>query len=134
MPLTTSIKPSKQRKQLVEMPLHLRHKLFNAPLSDELREKLGVKRLPVRQGDVVRIMRGEFKGHEGKVVEADLKRVRIFVEGVQIKKADGSPVYVLIHPSKVMIIKADLSDNRRLEIVERRKKAREESSGSKEVT
>lgn len=121
MPLTNSIKPSKQRKQLALMPLHLRHKLFNAPLSDELRQKLGVKRLPVRQGDTVRIMRGEFKGHEGKVVEVDLKRVRVFIEGVQRKKADGSPVYVPIHPSKVMIIKADLSDKRRLEIIERRK-------------
>ena len=121
MPLTNSIKPSKQRKQLALMPLHLRHKLFNAPLSDELRQKLGVKRLPVRQGDTVRIMRGEFKGHEGKVVEVDLKRVRGFIEGVQRKKADGSPVYVPIHPSKVMIIKADLSDKRRLEIIERRK-------------
>ncbi|ADV65465.1 50S ribosomal protein L24 [Desulfurococcus mucosus] len=118
---TRSAKPGKQRKHLAEMPLHLRHKLFNAPLSDELREKLGVKRLPVRQGDTVRIMRGEFKGHEGKVVEVDLKRVRLFVEGVQRKKADGSPVYVPIHPSKVMIIKADVSDKRRLDIVERRK-------------
>lgn len=121
MPLTNSIKPGKQRKQLALMPLHLRHKLFNAPLSDELRQKLGVKRLPVRQGDTVRIMRGEFKGHEGKVVEVDLKHVRVFIEGVQRKKADGSPVYIPVHPSKVMIIKADLSDKRRLEIIERRK-------------
>lgn len=45
----------------------------------------------------------------------------MFIEGVQRKKADGSPVYIPIHPSKVMIIKADLSDKRRLEIIERRK-------------
>jgi len=132
MPLTNSIKPGKQRKQLALMPLHLRHKLFNAPLSDELRQKLGVKRLPVRQGDTVRIMRGEFKGHEGKIVEVDLKRVRVFIEGVQRKKADGSPVYIPIHPSKVMIIKADLSDKRRLEIIERRK-AGTSSEHSQEV-
>lgn len=103
------------------MPLHLRHKLFNAKLSKELVEKYGVKRLPVRVGDVVRIMRGDFAGHEGKVVKVDLKRVRIFVEGVQIKKADGTPVYYPIHPSKVMIVKLDLSDKYRLKIIERRK-------------
>ncbi|MCC6041943.1 MAG: 50S ribosomal protein L24, partial [Desulfurococcaceae archaeon] len=121
MPLTTSSKPSAQRKALYQMPLHLRHKLFNAMLSPELVEKYGVKRLPVRVGDVVRIMRGDFAGHEGKVVEVDLDRVRIHVEGVQIKKADGTPVYYPIHPSKVMIVKLDLSDKYRLKIIERRK-------------
>jgi large subunit ribosomal protein L24 len=121
MPVSTSSKPSVQRKALYNMPLHLRHKLFNAKLSKELAEKYGVKRLPVRVGDVVRIMRGDFAGHEGKVVNVDLKRVRIFVEGAQIKRSDGTPVYYPIHPSKVMIVKLDLSDKYRLKIIERRK-------------
>jgi len=129
MVLTKSIKPSKQRKALYNAPLHVLRKMFNAPLSDELVEKYGVKRLPVRVGDVVRIMRGDWKGHEGKVVKVDTKRIRIFVEGVQIKKADGTPVYYPIHPSKVMIIKLDLSDKWRRKIIERRKgKIIEESS------
>jgi large subunit ribosomal protein L24 len=121
MPITTSSKPSVQRKVLYNMPLHLRHKLFNAKLSKELVEKYGIKRLPVRVGDVVRIMRGDFAGHEGKVVNVDLKRVRIFVEGAQIKRSDGTPIYYPIHPSKVMIVKLDLSDKYRLKIIERRK-------------
>ncbi len=125
MPLKSSTQPRVQRRQLYTMPLHLRHKLFNAPLSRELREKYGVKRLPVRVGDVVIIMRGDFAGVEGKVVKVDLKRVRIFVEGVQIKKADGTPVYYPIHPSKVMIVKLDLSDKYRLKIIERRRRAGE---------
>jgi large subunit ribosomal protein L24 len=133
MPLTTSSKPSAQRKALYQMPLHLRHKLFNAMLSPELVEKYGVKRLPVRVGDVVRIMRGDFAGHEGKVVEVDLDRVRIHVEGVQIKKADGTPVYYPIHPSKVMIVKLDLSDKYRLKIIERRKAASKTESRGEEV-
>ncbi|WFO75806.1 50S ribosomal protein L24 [Desulfurococcaceae archaeon MEX13E-LK6-19] len=133
MVLTTSSKPSKQRKAFFNAPLHIRHKFFNAPLSPELREKYGVKRLPVRKGDVVRIMRGDFAGHEGKVVEVDLKRIRIYVEGAQIKKADGTPVYYPIHPSKVMIVKLDLSDPRRRDIIERRKKTIKEelSEGEK---
>ncbi|ADI32521.1 50S ribosomal protein L24 [Staphylothermus hellenicus] len=121
MAITYSSKPSKQRKALFNMPLHLRHKLFNAPLSRELREKYGVKKLPVRKGDVVRIMRGDWKGHEGKVVRLDLRRVRLYIEGVQRKKADQTPVYYPIHPSKVMIIKLDLSDKWRRKIIERRK-------------
>lgn len=134
MVFTYSSKPSKQRKALFNAPLHKLRKLFNAPLSKELQEKYGVKRLPVRAGDVVRIMRGDWKGHEGKVVRVDTKKVRIYVEGVQNKKADGTPVYYPIHPSKVMIIKLDLSDRWRRKIIERRsKQVEEEKTGSTEV-
>lgn len=128
MGFTASAKPSKQRKSLYRAPLHKLRKLFNAPLSEELREKYGVKRLPVRTGDVVRILRGDWKGHEGKVVEVDAKRVRLRVEGVQIKRSDGTPVYYPIHPSKVMIVKLDLSDKWRLKIIERRKSSKGEAS------
>ncbi len=122
MGFVSSAKPSKQRKALYNAPLHLKKKLLNAPLSPELREKYGVKRLPVRKGDTVRIMRGDWKGHEGKVVRVDTKKSRIFIEGVQRKKADQTPVYYPIHPSKVMIIKLDLSDKWRKKIIERRAK------------
>lgn len=105
------------------MPLHLRRRLLSAKLSKELQQKYDIKRLPIRAGDVVRIMRGDFAGHEGKVVKVDLKRARIFVEGAQIKKADKTPVYYPIHPSKVMIVKLDVSDKYRLKVVERRSKA-----------
>ncbi|MCS7128672.1 MAG: 50S ribosomal protein L24 [Sulfolobales archaeon] len=115
-----SSKPSKQRKALYTMPLHLRHKLLTAPLSKELREKYKVRRLPVRAGDIVRVMRGSWTGHEGKVVKVSLKRARILIEGVQVKKADGTPVYHPMHPSKVMIVRLSLDDPWRREIIERR--------------
>ncbi|MEM4738276.1 MAG: 50S ribosomal protein L24, partial [Acidilobaceae archaeon] len=63
--LRESSQPRKQRLALFTAPLHTRQKLMSAPLSPELREKYGVKNLPVRKGDKVRIMRGDFKGHEG---------------------------------------------------------------------
>ncbi len=117
---SSSSKPGKQRKNLYTMPLHLRHKLLTAPLSKELRERHRVKRLPVRAGDVVRVVRGGWAGHEGKVVRVDLKRAKLLIEGAQVKKADGTPVYYPIHPSKVMIVKLSLDDPWRREIVERR--------------
>jgi len=118
--------PRKQRKIFFNLPLHLRWHLMNAPLSPELRRELGIKRLPIRKGDVVRIMRGDWKGHEGKVVEVDLKRVRIHVEGVTLKKADGTEVFYPIHPSNVMIVKLGEVDEVRRKIIERRRSAREE--------
>ena len=117
----SSSQPRKQRLALYRAPLHRKHSLFNAKLSKELSEKLGIKRLPVRVGDVVKIMRGDWAGHEGKVVRVDYEKVRVFVEGVTIKKADGTPVYYPIHPSKIMIIRADVGDRVRKKIIERRK-------------
>ncbi|MCR6691300.1 MAG: 50S ribosomal protein L24 [archaeon YNP-LCB-003-016] len=117
---TKSKKPSKQRKAILEAPLHKRHDLMAAPLSPELRKKYNRRSFPVRKGDTVLIMRGDFAGIEGKVVEVDLKEMRIHVEGATRKKADGTIVYVPIHPSKVMITKLDLSDELRKKALERK--------------
>ncbi len=124
--LTKSKQPRKQRKAYFNAPLHVRHKFMTAPLSEELQRQYGIKRLPVRKGDTVVILRGDFKGVKGKVVKVDLKRMRIYVEGAVIRKANGETVYYPIHPSKVMIVELDLSDKRRLEVIERIRKAREE--------
>ncbi|MDT7888083.1 MAG: 50S ribosomal protein L24 [Desulfurococcales archaeon] len=130
MVLTRSSQPRKQRKALAEAPLHARWRFLNARLSDDLEKEYGVKRLPVRVGDTVIIMRGDWKGHEGKVVEVDLKRSRIAVEGVTIKKSDGTPVFYVIHPSKVMIKKLGEIDDVRRKIIERRqKKEKKERAG-----
>ncbi len=117
----SSKKPRKQRKALYEAPFHKRQKLVSAHLSKELREKFGKRSVPVRKGDEVKIMRGEFKGRTGKVVKVDLKKLRIHVEGITRKKSTGEEVHVPIHPSNVMIINANMSDKKRVKIVERAK-------------
>ena len=121
-----SSQPRKQRKAYFNAPLHKRHKFVTAPLSKELQRQLGIKRLPVRKGDTVLIVRGDFKGIKGKVVKVDLNRVRIYVEGATIRTASGETVYYPIHPSKVVIVELDLSDPRRKEIIEKIRRAREQ--------
>mgnify|MGYP001626198533 CR=1 FL=1 len=114
--------PRKVRKrQVYRAPLHVKSKQLVAPLSDELRRELGVKRLRVRTNDTVLIVRGSFKGHEGRVVKVDVKKGRIYVEGVTRVRSDGREVHIPIHPSKVVITKLDLSDELRKRIIERRK-------------
>jgi len=92
-----------------------------APLSQELISSKGAKTLPVRKGDTVRIMRGDHKGFEGKVSRIDLKRYRIFIEGLTREKVDGTNIFVSVHPSKVMIRNLKLDDKWRKGIVERKK-------------
>ena len=112
--------PRKVKRKLYNLPLHLRRKLLTAPLSDELREKYGIKRIPVRKGDTVLILRGDYAGREEKVIRVDLKKARIYVKGVTRRKVDGTEVHVPIHPSKVVITKLDLSDPLRKAVIERR--------------
>jgi large subunit ribosomal protein L24 len=117
-------KPTKQRKMLFQAPDHIRYKLFAAPVSPELRKSHGVKTIPVRSGDTVRIMRGDHKGFEGKITSVDRKKYRIYVEGLTREKVDGTTTFVPIHPSKVMITRLNLDDKWRRKILERKKEAR----------
>jgi len=114
-----SKQPRKQRRWLYKTSkLHERHKLLHATLSEELRKKYGKRSIRVRKGDKVKIMRGEFAGHEGKVLEVDMKKIRIKVDGATITKVDGTEVAVPIHPSNVMITSLEMDDVRK-KILER---------------
>jgi large subunit ribosomal protein L24 len=115
-----SKQPRKQRKFRFNAPLHVRHKLMSVNLSEELREKYGRRSIPVKSGDTVQVMRGDFKDHEGKVEKVDLKNYRLMIEGVSVQKPDGNQVYHPIHPSNLMIVEMDLDDEERNQIIERK--------------
>jgi len=127
--------PKKQRKRLFNAPAHIRHKLMAAPLSSELTASRGVKTLPVRKGDTVRIQRGDNKGFEGKVSRVDLSNYRIYLEGLTREKVDGTNIFISVHPSKVQIRNLNLDDKCRKEIIDRKKEAakpeREEKAKAK---
>lgn len=110
----TSSQPRKQRKSRYQAPLHLRNKLLGAMLSEELKVKHKIKSIPVRMGDTVRILRGDYRDTEGKVSGVNLDKFTITVDGVTVTKSDGTEVPRPIHPSNVMITKLEIKDKRRL--------------------
>ncbi|MGC8993263.1 MAG: 50S ribosomal protein L24 [Candidatus Aenigmatarchaeota archaeon] len=116
-----SKKPRKQRKFLREAPLHIRRKIISAHLSKELREKYKRRSLPLRKGDEVKIMRGEFKGTIGKIVRIDTKNYKVYVDTAKKKRTVGTEYLVPISPSNLMIIKLNLDDKYRMKILERGK-------------
>jgi len=117
-----SKKPRKQRKFLYNAPLHLRRKMISAHLSKELREKYKTRSMPLRKGDEVEVMRGEFKKRKGKVLRIDTKKYKVYVEGITRKKTDGTERLVPFHPSNLKIINLNLEDKRRVKILERKGK------------
>ena len=120
-----TLKPGKQRKLAFTAPSHIRRKLLTAPLSSGLRERHGVRSFPVRKGDTVKILRGDFSGIEGKVSEINTEQGRLFVEGVTREKVSGTSTKVSVHVSKVMITNLNLDDKWRAQSLERKKGMRE---------
>ena len=105
-----SKKPGKNRKWKDNSPLHRRKKELKVPLDRAKYGRSGARRIPIRAGDTVRVVRGNRSGHEGKVAEVDLKKRRISVEKALLQKADNKEVAVWFDPSNTVITKLDLSD------------------------
>ncbi len=108
-----SKQPRKQRKYLAKAPLHLKKKLLGVNLSKDLRKQQGKRNISVRKGDVVRIVRGKFKGKKGKITSVKTKKAKVAVEGIQVKKLDGSKIDVLLQPSNLQIMELNMEDRKR---------------------
>lgn len=108
-----SKQPRKQRKYLYNAPLHVRQKFIGTHLSPELRKRYGRRSIPLRKGDVVKVLRGRFKGKTGKIDRVDLKNTKAYIQGIGIEKKDGSKVPYPIHPSKLLITSLELDDKKR---------------------
>jgi large subunit ribosomal protein L24 len=109
----SSKQPRKQRKYLANAPLHLKKKVLSVNLSKDLRVKYGRRNIQIRKGDVALIMRGKFKGKKGKVLEVKIKKPAVYIEGMQVKKKDGSKTNVRLQASNLQIIELNLEDKKR---------------------
>ena len=117
------VKPSKTRlKQIYGAPAHTRSRNVGANLSQDLRAQYGIRSIRVREGDSVKVMRGEYKGIEGKVNKVHTKEGRLAIEGIQREKVRGGNVPVLIHSSKIMVVSLNLDDKWRQAMLERKRK------------
>ncbi len=99
-----------RNRQIFQAANHTRSKQLGATLSKELREKYGSRSVRVIKGDTVRIMRGEFKGIDGKVTQVSTEKNSIAVEGIKREKLKGGNVDIYIHTSNVMITGMNLDD------------------------
>jgi large subunit ribosomal protein L24 len=131
-----SKQPRKQRKFRFNAPLHIRGRMIMSLLSKDLRKKYDVRSLRIRKGDKVKIMRGQFKGKEGKVERVDLKKYKIIIDNAEVLKKDGSKTFYPIDPSNVMIVDVNNDDKRRFAKLKSTKEEKKEnkvsiSSGAK---
>jgi large subunit ribosomal protein L26e len=123
----------KARKAHFAAPSSIRRKIMSAPLSKELRSKHNVisnlptyrfpliyficakiqtRSLPIRKDDEVRIVRGTYKGREGKVTQVYRKKWVIHVDRVQRDKSNGATAPIGVNPSKVVIVTIKMDKDR----------------------
>ncbi|HIG99372.1 MAG TPA: 50S ribosomal protein L24 [Thermoplasmata archaeon] len=105
-----SNKPRKQRYRLYNAPLHKKRKWISSHLAENLLLKYDRRSLPVVKGDTVKIMRGNFRGHEDKISKVNVRDQTVEIEGVTITTAKGTKIAKPIHASTLLIMKLNVTD------------------------
>ena len=95
---------------IYQAPHHFKSKQLGAMLSKELQEKYQKHSARVVEGDNVKVMRGEFKGIEGKVTQVSTEKNCVAIEGIKREKLKGGNVDLYIHTSNLMITTLNLED------------------------
>ena len=116
------MKPTKMRNELIYHPtFHTRSKQLGSQLSEDLRKKYGKKSVRVIEGDSIKIVRGEFKGVDGKISKVSTKKSSVAVEGVKKEKTKGDKFDVYIHTSNLLVTGLNTEDKWRIAKLEGKK-------------
>ncbi|GKS67508.1 hypothetical protein YTPLAS73_10550 [Nitrosarchaeum sp.] len=129
------MKPTKMRNSLIyRATFHTRSKQLGSQLSDDLRKKYGKKSIRVVEGDSIKIVRGEFKGVDGKISKVSTKKSSVAVEGVKKEKTKGDKFDVYIHTSNLVVTGLNTDDKWRIAKLEGKKPKAVLEKTTKEVT
>ena len=104
--------PKKQRKRALTN-IHALKKEMSSHLSKELKAKYSKRSIGIVVGDKVKIVSGKHKGKEGKIEKISLKKRKVFIEGIQKEKTDGTFSKIGTHPSNLIIKELELKDKKR---------------------
>lgn len=109
------MKPTKMRNKLIyRATFHTRSKQLGSQLSEDLRKKYGKKSVRVIEGDSIKIVRGEFKGVDGKISKISTKKSSVAIEGVKKEKTKGDKFDVYIHTSNLLVTGLNTEDKWRI--------------------
>ena len=122
-----SKQPRKQRKYRANAPLHIKGRFLHARLSKTLQKKYGIRSVRVIKGDKVIICRGESAGKKGEVDRVETKKERIFIQGIERPKLDGSKAFIPIHPSNVKIEEVNTKNKNRSFLKKYKEQKKEEA-------
>ena len=109
------MKPTKMRnKQIFQATFQTRSKQLGSALSKDLHKKYGKRSVRVIEGDHVTILRGEFKGVDGKITQISTEKLSVAIDGVKKEKTKGDKFDVYIHTSNLVVTSLNSSDKWRI--------------------
>ena len=109
------VKPTKMRNQMIyQATLQTRSKQLGSALSKDLQKKYGKKSARVIEGDSIKILRGEFKGVDGKISKISTEKSSVAIDGVKKEKTKGDKFDVYVHTSNLVITSLNTSDKWRI--------------------
>mgnify|MGYP001416956351 CR=1 FL=1 len=111
-----------RNRQIYRAVNNIRSKQIGTTLSKQLRQKYHRRSIRIVNGDTVKILRGEYKGIDGKVTKISLDKNSIAVEGVQREKLKGGKIDLYIHSSNAVITSLNTEDNWRIKKLEHKPK------------
>ena len=103
-----------RNRMIFQATMQTRSKQLGANLSKDLQKKYGKKSARVVEGDSVTILRGEFKGVDGKVSKISTQKSSVAIEGVKKEKTKGDKFDVYIHTSNLVITSLNGEDKWRM--------------------
>jgi large subunit ribosomal protein L24 len=131
------MKPTKMRNQMIyKATFQTKNKQLGSALSKDLHKKYGKRSVRVIEGDSVTILRGEFKGVDGKVAKVSTQKSSVAIEGVKKEKTKGDKFDVYIHTSNLVVTSLNGEDKWRmakLEGKEPKKQPKNETKAPKET-
>jgi large subunit ribosomal protein L24 len=106
------MKPTKVRNyQIYRATYTTRSKQLGGHLSKDLQKKYGKRSIRITLGDTVKVIRGEYRGVDGKVSKIEMTRSSIAIEGIKKEKSRGEKFDIFIPASNVVVTGLNLDDH-----------------------
>ena len=109
------MKPTKMRNKMIyQATYQTKSKQLGSNLSKDLHKKYGKKSVRVMEGDSVTIVRGEFKGVDGKISKISTQKSAVTIEGIKKEKTKGDKFDIYIHTSNLVVTSLNTGDRWRM--------------------
>ena len=119
------MKPTKNRNHQTYRAINqFVNKQTCAPISKDLRKKYSRRSVRIMIDDMVKVVRGEYKGLTGKVTKISTETNGIVIEGNKKEKLKGEKIDVYIHSTNMIITSLNTDDKWRLKILEKKPKSK----------
>ena len=110
-----------RNQQIYRAPYAVRSKQVSGSLSKELRKKYGKRSVRLALDDSVKIIRGEYKGIDGKITKISTSKGGIAIEGIKKEKLKGEKIDVYIPSSNILVTSLNTDDHWRKSKLEGKK-------------